>query len=143
MTRAHTPKTHQMTCVTSRGHRVGRGLLVLTQEAGRRPESADDLNPRQIATRRSPCFNSGLREEDAMTTTKRIHRELASPAEIAALFRLDIKTVRRRIADGTLPAFRVGRQIRIDVASAEAALMRPMNAAAVAMIRAEAGRRTS
>ncbi|MBB1512773.1 helix-turn-helix domain-containing protein [Tessaracoccus sp. MC1627] len=78
-----------------------------------------------------------------MTTTKRIHRELASPAEIAALFRLDIKTVRRRIADGTLPAFRVGRQIRIDVASAEAALMRPMNAAAVAMIRAEAGRRTS
>ena len=78
-----------------------------------------------------------------MTTTKRIHRELASPAEIAALFRLDIKTVRRRIADGTLPAFRVGRQIRIDVASAEAALMRPMNAAAVAMMRAEAGRRTS
>ena len=78
-----------------------------------------------------------------MTTTKRIHRELASPAEIAALFRLDIKTVRRRIADGTLPAFRVGRQIRIDVASAEAALMRPMNAAAVAMMRAEAGMRTS
>lgn len=78
-----------------------------------------------------------------MTTTKRIHRELASPAEIAALFRLDIKTVRKRIADGTLPAFCVRRQIRIDVASAEAALMRAMNAAAIAMIRAKAGRRTS
>ena len=72
-----------------------------------------------------------------MPTTKRPHRELASPAQIAALFGHDTKTVRRRIADGTLPAFRVGRQIRIDVAAAEAALMRPMNAAAAALLTAE------
>lgn len=77
-----------------------------------------------------------------MTTTRRTTRELASPAEIAKLFRLDIKTVRRRIADGTLPAFRVGRQIRIDVEAAEAALMRPMNAAAAAMVKAEHGARS-
>lgn len=72
-----------------------------------------------------------------MPTTQRPRRELASPAQIADLFGLDTKTVRRRIADGTLPAFRVGRQIRIDVAAAEAALMRPMNEAAAALLTAD------
>ena len=78
-----------------------------------------------------------------MPTTKRPRRELASPAEVADLFGLDTKTVRRRIADGTLPAFRVGRQIRIDLATAEAALMKPMNAAAAALLRAEARKRAA
>lgn len=76
-----------------------------------------------------------------MTTTQRPHRDLASPAEVAELFGLDIKTIRRRIADGTLPAFRVGRRIRIDVPAAEAALMRPMNAAAAALTASERGAR--
>ncbi|MFD0865330.1 helix-turn-helix domain-containing protein, partial [Tessaracoccus lubricantis] len=58
------------------------------------------------------------------------------PQELAELFGITTKTVRRRIAEGTLPAFRVGRQIRIDVTAAEDALMRPMNAAAAALISA-------
>lgn len=78
-----------------------------------------------------------------MSTTKRLHRELASPAEIAEHFGLNPKTVRRRIADGTLPAFRVGRRIRIDVAAAEAALMAPMNAAAAALVPTANRRRTA
>ena len=69
-----------------------------------------------------------------MPATQRPHRELVSPQELAELFGITTKTVRRCIAEGTLPAFRVGRQIRIDVTAAEDALMRPMNAAAAALI---------
>lgn len=69
-----------------------------------------------------------------MPATQRHHRELVSPQELAELFGITTKTVRRRITEGTLPAFRVGRQIRIDVTAAEDALMLPMNAAAAALI---------
>ena len=78
-----------------------------------------------------------------MPATQRPHRELESPQELAELFGITTKTVRRRIAEGTLPAFRVGRQIRIDVTAAEDALMRPMNAAAAALISTRRGGRST
>lgn len=44
------------------------------------------------------------------------------------------KTIRRRIADGTVPAFRVGRQIRIRPADLESAFQ-PIPSARVGVVR--------
>jgi excisionase family DNA binding protein len=52
-------------------------------------------------------------------------RKYASIAEIAEAYDISTKTVRRRIADGSLPARRLGRLIRIDVEAAEN-LLRPV-----------------
>jgi len=47
-------------------------------------------------------------------------------AEVASRYNVSSKTIRRRIADGSLPAFRVGpRLIRVDVADVER-LFRPI-----------------
>ena len=56
----------------------------------------------------------------------RPRRDWASVDEIAEQFGIGKRTVRRHIAEGRLRAYRVGRLIRIDVAEAEATLLRPM-----------------
>lgn len=115
----------------SRGGRHERGFQIVCHRS-------TPCRRRQILQSiRADSTVAGPGKGDTMPTTQRPRRELASPAQIADLFGLDTKTVRRRIADGTLPAFRVGRQIRIDVAAAEAALMRPMNEAAAALLTAD------
>ncbi|WP_426311713.1 helix-turn-helix domain-containing protein [Cellulosimicrobium sp. E-16] len=53
-------------------------------------------------------------------------RILASIEDVAERYDVHPKTIRRRIADGTVPAYRVGRQIRIDLAEADAAMLRPI-----------------
>lgn len=47
--------------------------------------------------------------------------------EAASHFGLSVKTLRRRIADGTLVGYRVGpREIRVNLAEVETALLRPI-----------------
>ena len=52
---------------------------------------------------------------------KRIARPMESIADVAARYRISDDTIRRRIADGTLPAYRVGKVIRIYVDDADVA----------------------
>lgn len=47
--------------------------------------------------------------------TTRAHRRLVALAVFADLADVSTKTIRRRIADGTLPAYRVGRLIKLDL----------------------------
>ena len=51
-----------------------------------------------------------------------------SPAEAAARLGVSTKTLRRRISDGTIPAVRIGRLIRVP-ASALASVGRPLTIA--------------
>ncbi|AZS36807.1 Putative DNA-binding proteinA [Microbacterium lemovicicum] len=46
-------------------------------------------------------------------------RSLVTLDEAAAHLHVSVKTVRRRIADGTIPAVRIGRLIRIPAAALE------------------------
>jgi excisionase family DNA binding protein len=55
-----------------------------------------------------------------MTTTRQRRNGERTPpqqfltmAEVAAMYRVDRQTIRRFIADGDLPAFRIGKAIRI------------------------------
>lgn len=41
-------------------------------------------------------------------------RRTLSPAEVAARYGVSTQTIRRRIHDGTLPATRVGKLLRVD-----------------------------
>ncbi|WP_099332963.1 helix-turn-helix domain-containing protein [Actinomyces minihominis] len=53
-----------------------------------------------------------------MTVRARSSREgasLVSLAEAAAALGVSVKTIRRRIADGTVHGYRVGRLIRVDM----------------------------
>lgn len=54
-----------------------------------------------------------MRTENATPT-------LLSMSELAERWRLSSDTVRRRCQDGTLPAFRVGRSVRIPLTAVEA-----------------------
>ncbi|MBS9373621.1 helix-turn-helix domain-containing protein [Rhodococcus sp. B50] len=57
-------------------------------------------------------------------------RRMVGLTEAADHFGVCTKTLRRRIADGTLKAYRLGgKAIRVDLNEAEAALLRPMAAA--------------
>lgn len=57
-------------------------------------------------------------------------RKLLTLAEAAARLNVNPRTVRRRIADGTLTAYRVGPQlIRVDAAELDVLLRRIPNAA--------------
>jgi excisionase family DNA binding protein len=47
-------------------------------------------------------------------------RPWRTQAEAAAHFQVTIKTIRRWVAEGILPAYRVGRQIRIKTADLDA-----------------------
>ena len=46
--------------------------------------------------------------------------EFLSAAEVAARLGLSLRTVRRRIADGTLPSVRIGRAVRVPAGALEA-----------------------
>lgn len=61
-------------------------------------------------------------------------KAMLSIEQTAAVFGVSTKTIRRRIADGTLPAFRVGGRIRLDSGAARRALLKPMNPAAGALL---------
>lgn len=62
----------------------------------------------------------------------RPNRRLASIAQTAELLGVSQKTIRRRIADGTLTAYRSGpRLVRIDLDVAEDALLCPIPTAGV------------
>jgi excisionase family DNA binding protein len=49
-----------------------------------------------------------------MTTTRqRTPQQFLTMGEVAAMYRVDRQTIRRFITDGELPAYRVGKAIRI------------------------------
>lgn len=63
-------------------------------------------------------------------TTKNAPRRMVGLAEAADHFGVCTKTLRRRIADGTIKAYRLGsKTIRVDLNEAEAAFLRPIAAA--------------
>jgi len=45
----------------------------------------------------------------------RSHEKLVALADAAEEFSVSVKTIRRRIADGTVTGYRVGRLIRVDL----------------------------
>lgn len=60
-----------------------------------------------------------------MSSPERQHRRLASPARAAEYADLGTGTIRRRIADGSLTAYRLGpRLIRVDLDELDALLTR-------------------
>lgn len=61
-------------------------------------------------------------------------RRLISIREFAVQNAISEKTVRRGIAAGRLPAYRVGSSIRLDACAAQAAMLQPMNAAAAELL---------
>lgn len=61
------------------------------------------------------------------------HERLASIADAAAYMACSTKTIRRRIADGSLTGYRSGpRMIRVDLDDIDAMLLEPINPAAKA-----------
>lgn len=54
------------------------------------------------------------------------NRQLVSLSDAAEHYDVHPRTLRRRIADGTLPAYRVGRLVKVDLNEAERALLRPI-----------------
>lgn len=53
-------------------------------------------------------------------------RSLASLAEAAERYDVHPRTLRRRIADGTLTAYRIGRLVKVDLLEADAVLLAPI-----------------
>ena len=52
---------------------------------------------------------------------------LATLSEAAAILRCDVKTVRRRIADGTITGYRMGpRHLRVNLDEVHERLMKPV-----------------
>ena len=64
-----------------------------------------------------------------MPTTAPARRRLVSLAEAAAQLDVSTRTLRRHISAGALPAYRVGRLVKIDPADLDA-LARPIPTAA-------------
>jgi len=59
-----------------------------------------------------------------MLSHPRARRRYLGLDEIAETFGISTRTVRRRIADGTIPAYRVGRLLKVDTADVEKLLHR-------------------
>lgn len=55
-----------------------------------------------------------------MATYEVDREKFYSMAELAQLYGVSVWTVRRRISDGTIPAVRLGRQIRVPAAAVDA-----------------------
>lgn len=53
-------------------------------------------------------------------------RELASIAVAAERYDVNPRTIRRRIADGTLTGYRIGRIIKVDLLEADEVMLRPI-----------------
>jgi len=53
-------------------------------------------------------------------------RSLASLAEAAERYDVHPRTLRRRIADGTLIAYRIGHLVKVDLLEADAVLLAPI-----------------
>ena len=67
-----------------------------------------------------------------MSTSQLVRgRRLASLSSAAERYDVHPRTLRRRIADGTLKAYRVGRLVKVDLAEADDALLRPIPATGV------------
>ena len=66
-----------------------------------------------------------------MPTTAPARRRLVSLADAADLLDVSTRTLRRHIASGALPAYRVGRLVKIDPADLDA-LARPIPTAGAA-----------
>lgn len=60
------------------------------------------------------------------TTTEVPTRSLASLASAAQRYDVHPRTLRRRIADGTLTAYRIGSLVKIDLIEADKALLAPI-----------------
>ncbi|QAY68656.1 helix-turn-helix domain-containing protein [Xylanimonas protaetiae] len=56
-------------------------------------------------------------------TTRTTHHELVSLHDAAERFHVSIKTLRRRIADGTITGYRIGRLVRVDLDDVEHELL--------------------
>ncbi|ACZ31366.1 DNA binding domain protein, excisionase family [Xylanimonas cellulosilytica DSM 15894] len=56
-------------------------------------------------------------------TAHAAHHELVSLREAAERFHVSIKTLRRRIADGTITGYRIGRLVRVDLDDVEHELL--------------------
>lgn len=59
-------------------------------------------------------------------------RTLVSVAVAAARLDVHPRTIRRRIADGSITGFRVGRLVKVDLEEVETTLVQPMRTAALA-----------
>lgn len=59
-----------------------------------------------------------------MTITAQRERRLVSLETGAAYFDINARTLRRHVAAGKVPAYRIGRLLKIDLDEAEAALLR-------------------
>ncbi len=53
-------------------------------------------------------------------------RQLVSLADAAERYDVHPRTIRRRIADGTLPAYRIGRLVKVDLVECDAVLLAPI-----------------
>ncbi len=51
--------------------------------------------------------------------------EILTPQEAAARYKVSVRTIQRLVADGRVPALRVGAQVRLRVADLEAAFATP------------------
>ena len=67
-----------------------------------------------------------------------VRRRLGSVETAATENDVSTKTIRRRVAEGKIPAYRVGRLVKVDLDAARDALLVPMNDAARRIL-AEAG----
>lgn len=66
-----------------------------------------------------------------MNAAATTHRRLVSLEVCAEHFDINARTLRRHIAAGKVPAYRIGRLLKIDLAEAEAALLRRIPTARV------------
>jgi excisionase family DNA binding protein len=73
--------------------------------------AADTPHNRRLATAVAALVAGGVGPARPPT------RRWATPAETAETLGVSVRTIRRRASDGTLPAVRVGRSWRIDLAA--------------------------
>ncbi|GAB4086426.1 hypothetical protein GCM10028784_30560 [Myceligenerans cantabricum] len=60
-------------------------------------------------------------------TTLKNHIQMVSLSEAADTFGVSVKTIRRRIADGTIAGYRIGRLIRVDIGEVRDRLAIPIH----------------
>ena len=63
-----------------------------------------------------------------MRVSNRPTRQIASIEVAAARYDVHPRTIRRRIADGTIRGYRVGRLVKVDLAECDERLLQPIPA---------------